>query len=277
MTVKLDRTAPAVTGTVSKGTRGTNGWYVGPVTVHFACTDALSGVAVCPDDVILTSSGTVTRTAADKAGNVGTATVAGITIDQVKPALTTADVNVQGGIYQLGAAPAATCTARDTGSGPASCVVTVSAGTVGTITWTATATDKAGNKATATGTYRVVYRFDGFVQPVNDTARVVGATTSVFKAATTVPVKFQLKRSNGTLVTSGVAPAWAGPVKGGYACAPVNETVSTATPDTGTTYRAETPAGQYGYNWKAPAGSSLWRLGVTLNDGQSYYVTISVR
>ena len=184
---------------------------------------------------------------------------------------------MQGGIYQLGAAPAATCTARDTGSGLASCAVAVSTGTVGTITWTATATDKAGNKATATGTYRVVYRFDGFVQPVNDTARVAGTTTSVFKAATTVPVKLQLKKSNGTLVTSGVAPAWVTPVKGGFACAPVNETVSTATPDTGATYRTETPAGQYGYNWKAPAGGNLWRLGVSLNDGQTYYVTVSIR
>ena len=60
---------------------------------------------------------------------------------------------------------------------------------MGTFTYTATATDKAGNTTTVTGTYKVIYRFDGFLQPINDTAHQVGVSTSVFKAGSTVPVE----------------------------------------------------------------------------------------
>jgi len=48
VTVKLDKTAPSISGAIISGTKGGNGWYVGPVTVHFTCSDGLSGVAVCP-------------------------------------------------------------------------------------------------------------------------------------------------------------------------------------------------------------------------------------
>ena len=78
------------------------------------------------------------------------------------------------------------------------CVI-VTGGTAsgaGTFTYTATATDKAGNKVTTTGTYKVVYRFDGFLQPINDTAHQVGTSTSVFKAGSTVPAKLQLKKAD---------------------------------------------------------------------------------
>jgi hypothetical protein len=280
VTVKLDRTAPTVTGTVVSGARGANGWYVGPVTVRFTCSDALSGIAVCPDDVILTTAGasnSVTGTAVDRAGNTASATVGGIAIDQDGPALTTADVNVQRGIYQLGAVPAATCTARDAGSGVASCTVAVSGGPVGTWTWTATATDKAGNRSTATGTYRVVYRFDGFLPPISDTAHQVGTSTSVFQGGSTVPVKFALKKADGTPVTSATAPAWLTPVKGGPTSAPVDGIAAPGTADSGSSYRADTTAGQYIYNWKTGTGGNYWRIGVALADGQTYSVTIGLR
>src|SRR5207245_1245966 len=119
--------------------------------------------------------GTVT----DKAGNTATTTVSGINIDKELPTIT--GVNVAGGFYTLGAVPTATCTASDIFSGLAgNCTVTVTGGTpngVGTFSYTATATDKAGNKSTTTiGIYRVVYRFDGFLQPINDTAHQVGTS-----------------------------------------------------------------------------------------------------
>jgi hypothetical protein len=282
VTVRLDKTAPTITGAITSGTKTVSGWYSGSVTVTFTCSDVLSGVATCPDPVILSANGanTATRTATDKAGNTGTATVAGINIDQEKPTLTTADVNVAGGTYTLGSVPAATCTATDSFSGVATCKVTVTGGTasgVGTFTYTATATDKAGNSTTVTGTYKVIYRFDGFLQPINDTAHQVGVSTSVFKSGSTVPAKFQLKNTAGQAVQSGTAPVWLTPVKGSAMTAAVDETVYTTSADSGSTYKYDTTALQYIYNWKTGTGGNYWRIGVALDDGQTYYVNIGLR
>jgi hypothetical protein len=283
VTVKLDKTKPTITGAVTSGTKGNNGWYVGPVTVTFTCGDALSGVAACADPVVLSANGANanTGTVTDKAGNMATATVDGINIDQEKPTLTTADVNVQGGTYTLGSVPAATCTAKDTVSGLDSCKVLVTGGNangVGTFTYTATATDKAGNTSTITGTYKVVYRWDGFLQPINDTAHQVGTSTSIFKAGSTVPVKFQLKNSVGAVVQSMGTPAWLTPVKGTATSAPVDESIYTASTDSGSDYRYDATAQQYIYNWKAPSTSgNYYRIGVTFDDGQTYYVNIGLR
>ncbi|EWT05669.1 hypothetical protein N864_03055 [Intrasporangium chromatireducens Q5-1] len=283
VTVKLDKTRPTITGAVTSGAKGSNGWYVGPVTVTFTCGDALSGVAICPDAVVLSTNGanTATGTVTDKAGNTATATVSGINIDQEKPALTTADVNVQGGTYTLGSVPAATCTATDSISGVDACKVSVSGGNangVGTFTYTATATDKAGNATRITGSYKVIYRWDGFLQPINDTAHQVGASTSIFKAGSTVPAKFQLKKADGTVVQAVAAPAWLSPVKGSATSAPVDESVYTASADSGSDYKYDATAQQYNYNWKTPsAGGNYYRIGVTFDDGQTYYVNIGLR
>ena len=279
VTVKLDRTAPTISGAVTSGAKGANGWYVGPVTVHFSCSDALSGIAVCPDDFTFTDNGanqSVSRLAFDNAGNSASVTVSGITIDQEKPTITT--VNVDNGFYTLGAVPAPTCTASDSFSGVGSCSVTVGGGKangVGTFTYTATATDKAGNTATRTGTYRVVYRWDGFLQPINDTAHQVGQSISIFKSGSTVPVKFQLKRSDGTVVLANTAPVWPTPAKGSSMSMPVDESVYGDLADSGSTYRGDSQ--QYIYNWKTGTGGNYWRVGVTLDDGQTYYVNIGLR
>jgi hypothetical protein len=279
VTVRLDKTAPTVTGAIVPGTTIVNGWYTGPVTVHFTCSDALSGIGVCPDDVTVTTNGanqSVTRTATDIAGNTANATVSGIGIDNENPTVTS--VNVASGSYALGAVPAATCTATDSFAGVASCKVAVTGGNangVGTFTWTATATDRAGNESRTTGTYKVNYRFDGFLQPINDTAHQVGISTSVFKGGSTVPVKFQLRKADGSIVPAAAAPVWLTPLKGAAMSMPVGETSTTAGSDSGTTYRND--AGQYIYNWKTDGSGYYYRIGVRLDDGQTYYVTIGLR
>ena len=194
--------------------------------------------------------------------------------------LTAADVTVAGGIFTLGSVPVASCTATDSFSGLASCTVTVTGGNangVSTFTYTATATDKAGNSTTVTGTYTVKYRFDGFLQPINDTAHQIGTSTSVFKGGSTVPAKFQLKNASGTAIQSVTAPRWLTPVKGSAMSAPVDETVYSTSPDSGSTYRYDPTAQQYIYNWKTGSGGNYWRIGVTLDDGQTYYINIGLR
>jgi hypothetical protein len=187
---------------------------------------------------------------------------------------------VAGGFYQLGTAPAPTCTATDTYSGVQSCTVTVTGGTngVGTFGWTATATDKAGNRSVQSGTYKVVYAFDGFLQPINDTAHHTGLTTSVFKAGSTVPVKFALRKADGTVVQAAAAPTWLTPVKGGAMSLPVDETLQTVSADSGSAFRYDGTAQQYAYNWKTPSqGGSYYQIGVRLDDGQTYWVNIGLR
>jgi hypothetical protein len=283
VTVKLDRTAPKITGAITSGTVGLNGWYTGPVTVGFTCSDAVSGVATCPDPVVLTDNGDSNAAigmAHDKAGNSASAIVSGIKIDQEKPTLTQAGINVQGGRFELGTAPKATCTATDSVSGLASCSVTASGGNangVGTFTYTATATDNAGNSTVVTGTYTVVYRFGGFLQPINDTAHQTGTSTSVFKAGSTVPAKFQLRKADGTLIQAVTAPVWLTPVKGGSTSASVDESLYSAPADSGQVYRYDATAQQYHYNWKSGQGGFYWRIGVLLDDGQTYWVSLGLR
>ena len=285
VTVRLDRTPPAVTGAVVEGTTGAGGWYTGPVKVAFTCADAVAGVAVCPDPVTLTDNGagqSVSGTATDGAGNKATVKVGGIDIDREKPAIGIAGVK-DGAVYTLGAVPAASCSATDGVSGVADrCAVSVSGGLangVGTFAYVANAVDGAGNEARVTGTYRVVYRFDGFLQPINDTAHQVGAATSMFKAGSTVPAKFQLKKADGTVVQPTAAPAWPAPAKGALTTAPVAEAVYGDPAETGQVYRYDASAQHYVYTWgtvKSQAGY-YWRIGVKLDDGQTYYVNAGLR
>lgn len=284
VTVKLDKTAPSIDGAIVSGQRGDGGWWVGPVTVGFTCSDALSGIAICAKPVTLTDNGagqSASGEALDRAGNGRTAEVRGIAIDNAAPAITLKGIE-NGAIYTLGAVPAPTCTAQDDLSGAGTCSVRVTGGRangVGTFSYTATANDKAGNTATRTGTYRVIYRFDGFLQPINDTAHQTGVQTSIFKAGSTVPAKLQLKRADGTVVAANDLPSWETPAKGGLTTAPVGESLYSAAVDSGSTFRWSSSDQQYLYNWGTSAGDkgSYERIGVRLDDGQTYLVYIGLR
>jgi hypothetical protein len=282
VTVKLDKTTPTITGSVLSGELGERGWYVGPVTVGFTCSDSLSDVAVCPDDVTLTDTGagqSVTREAIDRAGNTASATVSGIKIDVTKPTVTLKGI-ADGAIYTLGDVPTPSCAAEDTDSGAAGCEVTATGGLpngVGTFAYTAKARDAAGNTATVTGSYRVIYRFDGFLQPINDTAHQVGASTSIFKGGSTVPAKFQLKQAGGTVVQANSAPTWLVPAKGTATTATVDETIYALPADSTSTFRWD--GTQYHFNWgtSGAARGYYHRIGVKLDDGQTYTVNIGLR
>ncbi|KRE43667.1 OmpL47-type beta-barrel domain-containing protein [Knoellia sp. Soil729] len=282
-TVLVDKTAPTITG---KATTSPNvaGWYSAPVTVHFDCQDAVSGIDSCQPDATLPAQGenSATGTAVDNAGNKGTTTIGGINVDTVAPSVTIGGVK-DGAQYTVGAVPIATASATDATSGLAGPATgTRTGGTsngVGAFTYTATATDKAGNVGTAKVAYTVVYGFGTtlFLQPVNDTAHQTGVATSVFNAGQTIPMKFELRNGAGQVITAATAPKWLAPVKGSTTNAAVNESVYTDTPTVGGTYALN--GTQYQYNWKtdkAMAGS-YWRVGVTLDDGQTYYVNIALR
>src|SRR5215470_19432428 len=85
LTIKLDKTPPTIVGSRSPAPN-VNGWNNSPVTVSFACSDNLSGLAPGspPANTVLSSEGAdqqVTGACQDLAGNMATATVTGINID----------------------------------------------------------------------------------------------------------------------------------------------------------------------------------------------------
>jgi hypothetical protein len=185
-------------------------------------------------------------------------------------------------IYLNGTATA-TANATDSGSGIAtqSCGPVVT-NTVGPHTVTCTATDNAGNTATATVSYNVIYRFDGFLQPINDTGHTQSCgspcTVSIFKGGSTVPVKFQLKDANGNIVQAVSLPIWIAPQKGNATSSPVDESIYSDPATSGSNYLWD-GSSRYTYNWSTKnfAAGYYWRIGVRLDDGQIYYVIIGLR
>ena len=87
-TVNIDKTAPTITANVSPSP-DSNGWNNGDVTVTFNCSDALSGVDVCPSPITLSNESggqIITGTATDKAGNSASTSVM-VNIDKTAPTI----------------------------------------------------------------------------------------------------------------------------------------------------------------------------------------------
>ncbi len=95
VTIKLDQVAPLLSGAATTPPNA-NGWYNAPVSIHWTCSDALSGVAgTCPANTTLSSEGSaVTASAAvsDVAGNTTNATSAPVQIDTHAPVTTASAV-----------------------------------------------------------------------------------------------------------------------------------------------------------------------------------------
>lgn len=285
--VKVDRTAPTITAAVT-GVTGSNGWYTGPVTVRFSCTDALSGVATCSDPVDLITDGvnqSVPGAATDKAGNTAATTAGGIKIDATKPSIATISV-ANGAHYPLGAVPAPTCTATDATSGVASCTVTVrkSASGVGTVWFTATATDKAGNTKTQTGSYTVRFLCSGFFHPILNFLQRIGfwnpSPINVYRHRSTIPLTVQLKRADGSVVRGDTAPVLIAPVRLGLMSSPHNQTGNTTTAGTtGSAFTWDAAAQQWVFalNTSDLRPGYLYRVGAELEDGSETTVVIGLR
>lgn len=205
--------------------------------------------------------------------------------DTTPPTVTIEGRSATGGLplptYTLGAEPPLTCTAVDTESGLAGpCEATLEGGNangVGTFTYKATASDRAGNQRTEQYSYRIIYRVDGFLPPINDPNLFPNAPRSVFKAGWIVPVVFQIKRADGSTVTPVETPKWISPIKGVSLAGVPNEPEPVATATTGDTFKRL--GGIWYYNWRTKgfAGKSTYRIGVALDDGTVRSVVIGLR
>ena len=100
VTVRLDKTAPTVTASADRAANGA-GWYMDDVTASFSATDALSGIDKAPAAKVLGEGAnqSATGTATDVAGNEGSVTLSGISVDKTAPTLSaapTSDSNAAG-------------------------------------------------------------------------------------------------------------------------------------------------------------------------------------
>ena len=165
--VVLDSTPPDVQCAQDDGS-----WHAGNVTLQCTATDSGTGLADPGQAAFVLSTsvadGTETADAAtgsvqvcDWAGNCTQAgPVTGIHVDLAQPVITIA-APVDGAAFDQGAAVSAAYSCTDGGSGVAACSGPVADGgaidtsTSGSDTFTVTATDAAGNTATATVSYTV--------------------------------------------------------------------------------------------------------------------------
>jgi len=129
------------------------------------------------------------------------------------------------------------------------------------------------------GTLTVQYRWDGFLQPINDTAHQSDLSASVFKAGSTVPVKFQLKNAGGSILQAAVEPEWIDPEQVGPMSAVVGESTYSDLASAGNSYKWDSIAQQYVYNWntKGLAPGYWYRIFAQLDDGTIKSVTIGLR
>ena len=82
--------------------------------------------------------------------------------------------------------------------------------TVGTYAITQGTLTAGGNYAlTFVGsTLKIVYGWDGFLQPINDTAHQTGVGQSKFKLGQTIPAKFVIKNASGAVVEQATNPTF---------------------------------------------------------------------
>jgi hypothetical protein len=124
------------------------------------------------------------------------------------------------------------------------------------------------------GSFRVMYGWNGFLQPINDTAHQVSVLMSKFKPGQTIPVKFTIVDVNNAVVQQPSAPTFKATRLGDCGMGGVSEELGTMTPDTGSAYKWD--GGQYHYNWSTKGLSTgLYRVRALLSDNNDLaYVDI---
>jgi hypothetical protein len=187
------------------------------------------------------------------------------------PPTVSVDGFADGDSFTVGAPrPVATCSSSDDGSG----VATTSGPTeqdnldangVGTVSVTCSATDNAGNTASATSTYSIGYALSGF-----DGLQTTG------HAGRTIPVQWQLGDGNGGFVSTLSAVSSIT-----YRTASCDGFAATGAPVAAATagrsgLRYDARANAYVFTWKTPRTSGCYVLSVTLDSGQELQADVTL-
>jgi hypothetical protein len=202
-----DTTPPVITPTVT-GTPGDNDWYVGDVTVSWVVGDPESPVTAqtgCDITTLTTDTTGITLTCeATSAGGTSSQSVT-LKRDATPPVLAP---GVSPNPVLLNGSATASPNASDPTSGLAieGCDP-VDTSAVGDHTVGCTATDLAGNTASASANYTVIFNFEGLSSPLAGSSEPQIAAASapalhVAKAGSTIPLRWRLTDANGMPVTS---------------------------------------------------------------------------
>jgi uncharacterized delta-60 repeat protein len=272
------------------GEKSASGWYTEPptVTVEAPASDAVTvtvdGVPVTPsaaasapgsiaEQIVLTTAGRhdVIATASN-----GTSAELVVLVDLAPPVVTISNP-LDGAEYVVGQAigqPQYACTDD---VGVTSCTASASTldGSVGTHTLSVTGADAAGRVTTATAAYSVRYGWNGFLPPIVDQPSDSPDGAKMYKAGSTIPVKFALHAADGSVIPAASAPEWLVPVQT-TASAPPPTAASAVS--TGGLFKLDPSSDQYSFEWKTGKQmAGFWWIGVRLADGTSHYVRIELR
>ncbi len=201
--VKVDATAPQVSCGAADGL-----WHASNLSIPCTASDTASGLADSVNDATFslttnvaadtetTNASTSSRQVCDQAGNCVTAgPINGNKVDRKAPVVTISSPVAR--TYALGEVVTATYTCEDGGSGVTACNGTVAnnsqidTGSVGTKTFTVSASDSMGNAMSGSVGYDVAYNI----------CRLYDSTKS-YKSGSVAPIKLQLCNATGANVSS---------------------------------------------------------------------------
>lgn len=287
--VLADRVAPVTTLTLDPpAPNGRNGWYRTEVSVCMAAADDASGVARS----MFRLGGAEPRAYAgcwqvdadgaehvlqywseDRAGNAEAPREVRFRIDRTAPSVAVSGCPAT---VLLGGKASATVAASDGLSGLQSQsvpngVVVLDTSSVGLRTMTVGATDAAGNEATTSCSWRVVYDFtgaSGFQTPVSDPPAM-----NVAHAPKAVPIKWRIPDGKGGFLRdlAVVSAVEIQQVSCDDPTSAVGPRVS-AMASGGSTLRYDTGGDHYAFTWKTDASmaGSCYAFILSLNDGTEH-------
>jgi hypothetical protein len=132
------------------------------------------------------------------------------------------------------------------------------------------------NNYTITNTgadFTIVYGWDGFLQPINDTAHQIGTLMSKFRLGQTIPAKFVLKNANGNVVQQTGNPTFTRSANLGACSATELETAVSVAADNVPVYVWD--GSEYHYNWSTKGlTAGVYRIYANLADGKQPYTDI---
>ena len=266
-------------------------WHAADVAIACSVTDSGSGLSNPSDASFSLATGvaagaetanatTGTRVVCDVAGNCATAgPISGNKVDKKGPSVSlTAPPN--GAVYILNQSVLASFSCTDGGSSLATCSGTVTNGaslntaSVGTKTFSVTATDAVDNSTNVTNPYTVAYASSGtcygdaghqILQPVN------ADSSSVFKQGSTVPVKFRVCDGSGkSMGTPGLVVGFLlTQTFSGTLVNTVNEPIISSTPDASFRWDALSQQWIFNVSTKALSANVTYYYRITLDDGST--------